>query len=112
MQGDDKRGIHLTICAVVENICGLVLVESVVMTVCMVFSTTLRCGLVGFFMALSAENFRFNSGDGGIWGLLLLGGFDNPTEPGKRFGRAEISFLMLSIACLASMVGDGWTSIV
>lgn len=66
VQGNDKRGIHLTICAVVENICGFVLVDSVVTTGCIVFSRMVRGGLVGFLMAFSAENFRFNSGDGGI----------------------------------------------
>ncbi len=69
-----------------------------------------RCGRVDFLMILSPENFLFNSGDAGICCLLLLGGFDNPTEPGKRFGKIELSFFMVSECCFAAIVDDGSVS--
>jgi len=88
--------MNLTISAVVENICGFVVFD----TGSIVLSIIVRCGLVGLLITLSPENFLFNSGDAGICCLLLLGGFDNPTEPGKRFGNIEISFFIVSDCCL------------
>lgn len=96
----------LTISAVVENICGFVVFE-LFDSERIVLSIIVFCGLVDFLIIFSAENFRFNSGDGGICCLLLLGGFDRPTEPGKRFGNIDMSFFIVSKCCLASFVDDG-----
>ncbi len=103
--------INLTISAVVENICVLVVFE-LFDTGSIVLSIIVRCGLTGLFITLSPENFRFNSGDGGICCLWLLGGFDNPTEPGKIFDKIEVSFFIVSNCCFASVVDDGCISIV
>ncbi len=98
--------IILTISAVVENIFGFVVFDSFD-TGNIVLSIIVRCGLVGLLIIWSPENFLFNSGDAGICCLLLLGGFDRPTEPGKKFGNLEISFFIISNCIFASVVDDG-----
>lgn len=105
MQGTLKR-ISLTISALVENICGFGEFKSFE-TGNIVVSRTVRCVLIGLLILASPENFRFNSGEGGIGCLLLLGGFDRPTEPGKKFGNVGISLFIDSICSLASVVDDG-----
>ncbi len=106
----ETQTIILTISAVVENICGFVVFESFD-TGNIVLSIIVRWGLVDRLILWSPENFLFNSGEGGISCLLLLGGFDKPTEPGKKFGNIEISFLIVSNCCLASF-DDGSVFIV
>ncbi len=101
----ETQTIILTISAVVENICGFVVFESFD-TGNIVLSIIVRWGLVDLLILWSPENFLFNSGEGGICCLLLLGGFDKPTEPGKKFGNIEISFLIVSNCCLASIDDD------
>lgn len=105
------QAISLTISAVDENVCGFVVYESSD-TGKIVVSITVYCGLDDTFIVLSAENFLLNSGDVGTCCLLLLGGFDKPTEPGKKFGTVDASFLIVSICCLASIFDDGSVFIV
>ncbi len=59
-----------------------------------VLSIIAACGLTDRFAVLSFEIIRFISvccGD-----LVLLNGFDKPTEPGNRVGIIDISFLIVS----------------
>lgn len=73
-----------------------------------VVSRVVRCVRFARFRLVSAENFRFNSGDEGAADFCgVLGGFDRPTDPGKTVGRAEISFLIVSIDCFVSTLDDG-----